>query len=258
MRAVVFTSAEPLYLPRYLEPVLEAHAAAIDRVVIAPFDAPTRQELRDQLGMYGPRAGARLALRYARSRLLDRLPGDLAYRATGRYHSVERVARAHGVPVERAVDVADPSFVERVRSTDPDLLLSIVAGQRLPAELLDGAADAINLHGSLLPKHRGRATAFWPLYDGDDRTGVTAHRMTGRFDAGPILERRAFPIEPDDTVDSVYRKLAATGGDLAVDLLDRYPDLPDERPNETSSADYHGLPGPAERREFRERGNAFL
>lgn len=257
MRVVLFTSEEPLYLPRYLQPILDAHADAVDRVVVAPFDAPLWRQARAYLGTYGLRAGSRMGLRYLRGHLLDALPSRLGRRLTGRYHSVAAVARANDVPVERVADVSDPAFVDRIRALDPDLLLSVVAGQRLPAELLDAASDAVNLHGSLLPKYRGRATAFWPLYYGDDRTGVTAHRMTPRFDAGPILERRSFPIDGSATVDSVYRNLAATGAALAVDLLDRYPDLPDAVPNDTTAADYHGLPDRRHRRAFRDRGGEF-
>ncbi|QSG16358.1 Formyltetrahydrofolate hydrolase (plasmid) [Halapricum desulfuricans] len=193
MRVVLFTSAEPLYLPRYLQPLFEAHADTIDQVVIAPFNASPAEQLRSQAGMYGARAGIRMALRYGRSRALDALPGQVARRATGRYHSVPAVARAYGVPVERIPDVSDPTFVERMEDLAPDLLLSIVAGQRLPGPVLESADDAVNLHGSLLPKYRGRATVFWPLFYGDDRTGITAHRMTEHFDAGPILAQRAFP-----------------------------------------------------------------
>lgn len=258
MRAILFTSEEPLFLPRYLQPILKVHAAAIERVVIVPFDAPITQQLREQARMYGCRAGSRIALRYVRGHVLDALPARLGRRITGRHHSVAAVARTQGIPVERISDVNDTEFVKRIRTLDPDLILSIVAGQRLSSDLLASATDAINLHGSLLPHYRGRATAFWPLYYGDDRSGVTAHRMTERFDAGPIIARRAFPIEPGDTVHSVYRKLASTGADLAIDLLDSYPDLPSERPNETSEDDYHGLPGPEERRVFFERGNNFL
>jgi hypothetical protein len=258
VRVVLFTSEEPLYLPRYVRPILGAHADAVERVVLAPFDAPVGRQLRRYLGMYGLRAGARMALRYLDGHARDVLARRLDTPPGGRHHSVTAVARAHDVPVEEAPDVSDPGFLDRMRALDPDLLLSVVAGQRLPPALLECAADAINLHGSLLPKYRGRATAFWPLYYGDDRTGVTAHRMTERFDAGPILARRSFPIEPTDTVDAVYRKLAATGGGLAVDLLGDYPELPAPSPNETTAEDYHGLPGPRERRRFRERGNEFL
>lgn len=258
VRVVLFTSAEPLYLPRYLQPLFEAHADSIDQVVIAPFNAAPAEQLRSQAGMYGARAGIRMALRYARSRAVDALPGQVARRVTGRYHSVSAVARAYGVPIERIPDVSDPAFVERMEDLAPDLLLSIVAGQRLPGPVLQSADDAVNLHGSLLPKYRGRATAFWPLFYGDDRTGVTAHRMTERFDAGPILAQRAFPLDDADTVDSVYRKLAEAGASLGVELLTAYPELPADRPNETIPTDYHGLPGSEERRLFYERGNAFL
>lgn len=258
VRVVLFTSAEPLYLPRYLQPLFEAHADTIDQVVIVPFNASPAEQLRSQAGMYGARAGIRMALRYGRSRALDAVPGQVARRVTGRYHSVPTVARTYGVPVERISDVSDPAFVERLENLEPDLLLSIVAGQRLPGPVLESADDAVNLHGSLLPKYRGRATAFWPLFYGDDRTGVTAHRMTERFDAGPILAQRAFPLDDADTVDSVFCKLAEAGASLVVELLAAYPELPAEQPNETVSTDYHGLPGPEERRLFYERGNAFL
>lgn len=258
MRVVLFTSEEPLYLPRYVQPILEAHGDAVERVVLAPFDGPAGRQLREYLGMYGLHAGARMGLRYLVGRARDVLARGLGTPLGGRHHSVTAVARAHGVPVEEVPDVSDPAFVDRMRALELDLLLSVVAGQRLPPALLGTATDAVNLHGSLLPNYRGRATAFWPLYYGDDRTGVTAHRMTERFDAGPILAQRSFPIGPADTVDSVYRKLAATGGDLAVDLLEEYPALPAESPNETTADDYHGVPGPRERRLFRERGNEFL
>ncbi|WP_175454479.1 methionyl-tRNA formyltransferase [Halopelagius longus] len=257
VQVVLFTSEEPLYLPQYIEPILDAHAADVDRLVIAPFDAPLSRQVREQFGMYGPRAGFRMAVRYLRGHALDALGRHLGIQIGG-YHSVAAVARAHGVPVERVADVSNPAFIERMRALDPDVILSVVAGQRLPPELIDRSNDAINLHGSLLPKYRGRATAFWPLYYGDDRTGVTAHRMTEQFDAGPVIARRAFSIEPTDTVDSVYRKLSATGASLAVDLLDSYPDLPEASPNETTADDYHSLPGPDERRRFRNRGNEFL
>ncbi|PSP83005.1 hypothetical protein BRC83_08190 [Halobacteriales archaeon QS_1_68_17] len=122
----------------------------------------------------------------------------------GRTDGHRREASSRGDPLARRRPLArgDPLGQFAAVPDDPDVVLSVVAGQRLPPEILDCADAAVNLHGSLLPDHRGRATAFWPLYYGDDRTGVTAHHMTDRFDAGPIIARRAFPIKSTDTVDS--------------------------------------------------------
>lgn len=258
MRVVLLTTDEPLYMPSYLEPILAVHTESIDRVVVAPFDEGRVRAARRQLRMLGPRAGLRFGARYARGRLLDALPGGLERRLTGRFHSVPAVARAHDVPVEVARDVNDSGFVAAVRRLDPDVLLSIICGQKLGPELRSIPEHAINVHGSLLPKYRGRATAFWPLYYGDEEAGVTAHYMTNRWDAGEIVCQRSFAVEDDDAMDDLYRKTATAGAELVVDLLEHLPgDLPG-RPMETSPADYYTLPTPAQRREFLARGNEFL
>jgi hypothetical protein len=264
VRAVLVTTEEPLYLPRYLEPVVREHADALAAVVLAPSPRPVGEQIRRQIRFLGPRAFPRMAARFAAGRLAARLAAPasplsgVVRRVTGRYHSVATLAREFGVPVVRAPDVTDPSFLDRIRALAPDLLVSVVAGQKLGPELLAIPDDAVNLHGSLLPAYRGRATAFWPLYYGDDETGVTAHLMTDEWDAGPIVEQRRVPIDDDETVHSLYLKLADAGGRLARDLLDRYPRTFDSRPNPTTPDDYHTLPTPAERRAFRRRGGRFL
>ena len=82
--------------------------------------------------------------------------------------------------------------------------------------------------------------------------------MTTEWDAGPIIEQRSFPIREDDTVHNIYLRLADAGSRLACDLLAAYPTAFETRPNDTTAEDYHTLPTPEERREFRRRGNAFL
>ena len=260
VRIVLFTAEEPLYLPRYVEPVLAAHGDVVERVVLAGSKRPVREQARRQYAMYGPRAGVRMAARYARGRLLDALPTSLQPPLTGRYHSVAAAARAHGVEPLPVGDLSDPTFVETVRELDPDVLLSVICGQRVPEPVLDVPEWAVNVHGSLLPAYRGRATAFWPLYDGRDRSGVTAHLMTPALDAGPIVERRPFPLRDGDTVDDVMERIVERGADLAVDVLDRLRagERLETEPNPTGPDEYHTLPTAAERREFRRKGGRFL
>lgn len=255
---VLFTAEEPLYLPRYLEPILDVHGEAVSEVVIAAPAAGVATELRRQYRMLGPGPFLQLGARFALGKLLDALPSGLGRQLTGRSHGVASLAASRGLPVNRVVDVADPAFVEHLADRDPDVVLSVVCGQKLPRAVLDIPEVAVNLHGSLLPRYRGRAVAFWPLYYGDDETGVTAHLMTDDFDAGPIVEQRSFAIGADDSMHDVSHRLAAVGSALAVDLLDRLPDDIETRPNPTGPEDYHTLPTPAERREFRRRGNRFV
>lgn len=260
MRVLLFTVEEPLYLPRYVESILAAHGDVVERVVLAGPKRPIRERARRQYGTYGPRAGARMAARYARGRILGALPGSLQQSLTGRYHSVATAARGHGVGSLPVDDLADPGFLDRVCDLDPDVLLSVVCGQRVPEPVLDVPEWAVNVHGSLLPRYRGRATAFWPLYHGDDRSGVTAHLMTPELDAGPVVERRSFPLRDGDTVDDVMERIVETGARLAVDLMEdlRAGERLETEPNPTRPEDYRTLPTAAERREFRRRGNRFL
>lgn len=260
MRVVLLTSEEPLYLPDYLRPVFEAHADAIEAVALVPFAGPLTDQLRDQVRAWGPWAATRLGVRFAAGRLLGTLPASVQRRLPGGYRSVRRLARSYDLPVRRVPDAGAPRFADWVRGHDPDMLLSVVAGQLLPEEVLAAADLAVNCHGALLPKYPGRATAFWPLYHGDDRTGVTAHLMTEAFDSGPILRQRSFPIADGDTMHDVNRRLARTGAELVVELLDdlRAGLEPEPRPNPTDEHEYRTLPTPAERREFRRRGNRFV
>lgn len=265
MDVALFTAEEPLYLPRYLEPVFDAHNDVIGEVVTAAPAAGMTVELRRQLRMFGPRNFLRVGTRFARGRALAALPPGRIRRLTGQYHSVPALAASHDIPSRRVDDVSAPSFVDHLTERGPDVILSIVCGQKLPPAVLDIPAVAFNLHGSLLPKYRGRATAFWPLYHGDEEAGVTAHLMTDTFDAGRIIEQRAFPIQDDDTMHDLYLELADTGAQLAIELLDRLrrkgiplSDPFETRPNPTTPADYHSLPTPAERRAFLRRGNRFI
>ena len=259
MRVLLLTSDEPLYLPRYLEPILRERDQDVARVVVAPFPTDPLRSARRQLRALGPRSSVLLGARYAHGRLLDALPSGLGRAMTGRHHSVESVASERDVPVETVPDVNESPFVDRVRRLDPDVLLSVVCGQRIGPALRDYADYAINVHGSLLPKYRGRATAFWPLYYGEDEAGVTAHLLTEEWDAGPIIDQRSFPLVAEDTVHDVYRKLADAGSTLALDVLDAAEGGSIEtRPNPTTEEDYHSLPSPGQRREFRRRGNRFV
>lgn len=256
---LLFTSEEPLYLPQYLEPIFETHHDVISQVFLAQPTDTRRSQLSAQFRMFGPGDFVRVSSQFAWGKLLAQLPSTWQEQLTGRYHAVASLASAFDTPVKRVRDVTDPDFVEEVRKSDPDLILSIVCGQRLNADLLSIPEWAINVHGSLLPRYRGRATAFWPLYYGDDQSGVTAHLMTEEFDAGPILSQRSFDIAPSDTMLDVYRKIARTGADLTVDLLGEFPDPSfNARANQTTPADYHSLPTAEQRREFQRRGNELI
>ena len=133
-------------------------------------------------------------------------PGENAF-----FGSVSRLAADAGIPVYAPDDVNHPIWAERISQLAPDVIFSFYYRHLLSDAILELApAGAFNLHGSLLPKYRGRAPLNWVLVNGESETGVTLHRMVKRADAGAIIEQQRVAISPDDTALTLHHKLCQT------------------------------------------------
>jgi methionyl-tRNA formyltransferase len=125
------------------------------------------------------------------------------------FASVSEMARAHRLEVAFPEDVNEPAFANRIAALAPDFIFSFYCRQMIGADILAAARrGALNMHGSLLPAYRGRAPVNWTVIRGETRTGATLHYMTGKPDAGDIVDQEAVPILPDDTAFDVFRKVA--------------------------------------------------
>lgn len=132
--------------------------------------------------------------------------------------SLAERATARGIPVHYPEDMREPGIVALVASLEPDFLLSFYFRYMIPSRVLDLAPrGAFNLHGSLLPRYRGRAPVNWVLVNGESETGVSLHHMVARPDAGDLVDQERVEIAFEDTAYTLYRKLEPA----AVRLLDR-------------------------------------
>ncbi|MBP3362989.1 MAG: bifunctional UDP-glucuronic acid oxidase/UDP-4-amino-4-deoxy-L-arabinose formyltransferase, partial [Pseudomonas sp.] len=112
------------------------------------------------------------------------------------YGSVAQLCARKGIPVHAPEDANHPLWIERIRKLNADYIFSFYYRHLLGEELLASVSKgAFNLHGSLLPRYRGRAPANWVLVNGETETGVTLHRMVKRADAGDILAQQRISIE---------------------------------------------------------------
>ena len=139
-------------------------------------------------------------------------PGEVVW-----FASVAATATEHRVPVIAPDDPNAPEFVARIAALEPDFLFSFYYRRMLkpplPALPLRGA---FNMHGSLLPKYRGRAPVNWAVLCGERETGATLHRMTAKPDAGEVVAQIAVPILPDDTAREVFDKVTVAA-EIALD-----------------------------------------
>jgi UDP-4-amino-4-deoxy-L-arabinose formyltransferase/UDP-glucuronic acid dehydrogenase (UDP-4-keto-hexauronic acid decarboxylating) len=158
------------------------------------------------------------------------------------FQSVEDWCQEHNVPVSCVEDVNRPEEVERIRGLRPDIIFSFYYRRMLkPAILEIPPRGCLNLHGSLLPRYRGRAPVNWAIVHGETETGVTLHYMVAKPDAGEIVGQQAVPIAFEDTALTLFGKMERA----AAELLDRLLPLIREgreprRPNPIEQGSYFG------------------
>ncbi|MBP5096925.1 formyltransferase family protein, partial [Pseudomonas protegens] len=136
------------------------------------------------------------------------------------YGSVAQLCARKGIAVHAPEDANHPLWIERIAKLNPDYLFSFYYRNLLSEPLLaTSSKGAFNLHGSLLPRYRGRAPANWVLVKGETETGVTLHRMVKRADAGAIIAQERVAIERSDTALSLHHKLRDAAASLLRDTL---------------------------------------
>ncbi len=162
------------------------------------------------------------------------------------FDSVAVLAASRNIPVYAPDNINHPLWVEKIRELAPDILFSFYYRNLLLQPILDiPPAGCLNLHGSLLPKYRGRAPLNWVLVNGEEETGVTLHYMTPRPDDGDIVGQKTIKISPEDTAKSLHEKAAGATAVLMDKLLPRImAGTAPRRPQDHSQATTYGARRP--------------
>lgn len=138
---------------------------------------------------------------------------------------VKEYAVSQNIPVYQPVKLRDGEAMGIVKDLAPELIVVAAYGRILPDEMLAyPAMGCINVHSSLLPKFRGAAPINWAILTGEAETGVTIMHMAHDLDAGDIILQRTTPIDPDETADVLYGRLAELGGELVVEAVEALAD----------------------------------
>ena len=164
------------------------------------------------------------------------------------FDSVAELALQLGIPVYAPNDINHPKWQEKIRDLQPDFLFSFYYRDLIDQPILDiPRAGCLNLHGSLLPKYRGRAPVNWALVNGEQETGITLHYMTAQPDAGDIVYQQRVSIHPDDTAVILNKKLTKATGEMLDEALPRLKngEAPRQAQNH-SEATYFGRRTPAD------------
>ena len=135
---------------------------------------------------------------------------------------VAAVAAQHGIPTLKPAKIRTPEFLAELKAFEPDLLVVAAYGRILPNDVLAvPRIMPINVHASLLPRHRGASPIEGAILAGDRETGVTIMRVVEQMDAGAMLLTRAIPIADDETTGSLKHKLAQLGAEALLEALEK-------------------------------------
>ncbi|WP_428262988.1 methionyl-tRNA formyltransferase [Haliangium sp.] len=134
---------------------------------------------------------------------------------------VKHVAQAAGVPVIQPASARAPAFAETLRETGAELAVVAAYGKILPPAVLTAfPLGCINVHASLLPKHRGAAPIQWAIIRGERETGITIMQLDEGMDTGPMLRKAPLAIEPDDTAGTLFQRMAPLGAEVLIEAMD--------------------------------------
>ncbi len=203
------------------------------------------------------RLGAGHVLSRAFAMLKTRVSGfaKTEQRKDGRYSSIEALRAEYGFALHKVSTLKSEGNLRRLRQLSPDIIFVSTLSEIIPPEILEiPKLGVINIHAGLLPKYRGPASNFWVLYNREKKTGITFHYMTQKPDEGDILEQRELEISPEDTEESLDRKLSRLGAEIICGLAEKMEKGTQQRTaQDNSRATYFPQPEYKKRRELKKR-----
>ena len=139
---------------------------------------------------------------------------------------VKLAAQELSLPVYQPEKIRNPAVVERLRELKPEVMVVVAYGQIIPPSVLSiPSYGVVNVHASLLPRHRGASPIAQAILAGDSETGVTIMRMDEQLDHGAILAARTTPIGAREDSVALTARLARMGAELLVETLERLGEI---------------------------------
>ncbi|MBI1754946.1 methionyl-tRNA formyltransferase [Candidatus Azambacteria bacterium] len=133
---------------------------------------------------------------------------------------VKITAQAHHIEVWQPEKLNNQRVIEKIAAQKPDCIIVAVYGKLIPEKILNiPACKTLNVHPSLLPRHRGPSPIQYTILEGDTAAGVSIMLTDKGMDTGPVLAQKSVPIEKDDTAPVLSQKLFNIGADMLLEML---------------------------------------
>lgn len=174
-------------------------------------------------------------------------------------YKVDHVLEKHGIEkIEIEGSINAEASLQKLKSYDPDLLISIAGNQIFKKPLIELAPEGcLNLHTALLPKYRGLMPSFWVLKNNENYTGVSVFFVDEGIDSGPILVQKKVEIG-DRSQEELIQHTKRLGMDAIIESIEKIQEGNYELiPNPDEESTYFSFPTREDMKEFKEAGKRF-
>jgi methionyl-tRNA formyltransferase len=214
MKITFLTTDDPIYLPAFFENLLGKYGKETQAVYIVP-------------PLYKNQTTLQAGIRYFKTfGILGTL--GLALRVGGvtlRGQSIASACKRHGVACELVPDINDEKFLDHLRAAGTDLIISVSCPQIFKKPLIElPQLGCLNIHGAILPHHRGVLPSFWMLANKEKNAGVSIYYVNEKIDAGELCGQRIFGIVPGESLDSFLTRSKAIAAELLLEVLIKVTD----------------------------------
>ncbi len=227
MNIVFFTQEDPFYVKIFFDEFFRIYPRREDIraiVISRPMGKKSTLQLARQMyDFYGFADFLRVGARYAFIKLMGARKVRSASFGQVKTHTLKQLADSYGLKVIERSDLNSADFRRMIRQYDADLFISVACPIIFKKDLISLAKkDCINIHNAPLPKYRGMLPNFWQLYHGEEKAGMTIHRIAEGIDTGDIIAQQFVPIEPDETLHDLIIKTKKMGGRFMAETIEDY------------------------------------
>lgn len=260
MKLFFILGGDAFFKPKFIEEVIKKRKKDIMGIAVVSAKFPKSSFIKyfkKQLLFFGYVNFFILGIRTTTYSILDRLGSVLPFNK--RLYSVKNVARKYKIPLYFPGDVNSPEFLEDLKKSRPDIIISSCP-QIFKKELLNvPKAACINRHSSLLPQYGGLMPVFWAMLNDEKEMGVSIHKMVEKIDEGEIITQEKIKINWGDSLYDLYKKCFEICPGLvleAIDILEHNKKF--KIVNKNTEKTYFSFPKKEDIKLFRKKGKKFL
>ena len=261
MKIIIVTQNAPMYLASFLDGFFKllskTHHKVENIVVLSPyFKNSFFEEVKHRYNFYGFINFFKMICYIKKNKILAFVFN--IYPSIGCY-SVNNILKKHRLKKYETASINSKIFIDYIKTNHIDLVVSLAASQIFKKEILNTPLKGcINYHTALLPKYRGRQPLFWALLN-DDEVGISIHEMDEKLDNGPIIIQKKVPLNPNETLHSLYLKTIKIGPGLVMEAIEKIDNNCEDRiENNSSYATQYSFPSKGDARLFVSKGNFFF